>query len=80
MKREHTKPREKCPLIQRGDDHRLREGHQRQDLCRLIHAAQLGLIRPEEFRKNAVKFGWELWEDKAAKNTRSNTEVKDSGN
>jgi hypothetical protein len=27
----------------------------------LIHAAQLGLIRPEEFRKNAVKFGWELW-------------------
>jgi len=23
----------------------------------LIHAAQLGLIRPEEFRKNAVKFG-----------------------
>jgi hypothetical protein len=30
----------------------------------LIHAAQLGLIRPEEFRKNAVKFGWELWEAK----------------
>ena len=30
----------------------------------LIHAAQLGLIRPEEFRKNAVKFGWELWESK----------------
>ena len=30
----------------------------------LIHAAQLGLIRPEEFRKNAVKFGWELWETK----------------
>ena len=28
----------------------------------LINAAQLGLIRPEEFRKNAVKFGWELWE------------------
>ena len=28
----------------------------------LIHAAQLGLIRPEEFRKNAVKFGWELWD------------------
>jgi hypothetical protein len=28
----------------------------------LIHAAELGLIRPEEFRKNAVKFGWELWE------------------
>jgi len=28
----------------------------------LIHAAQLGLIRPDEFRTNAVKFGWELWE------------------
>jgi hypothetical protein len=28
----------------------------------LIHAAELGLIRSEEFRKNAVKFGWELWE------------------
>ena len=28
----------------------------------LIHAAQLGLIRSEEFRKNAVKFGWELWD------------------
>jgi hypothetical protein len=28
----------------------------------LLHAAQLGLIRPEEFRKNAVKFGWELWD------------------
>ena len=30
----------------------------------LIHAAQLGLIRPEEFRKNAAKLGWELWEAK----------------
>jgi len=30
----------------------------------LIHAAQLGLICPEEFRKNAVKFGGELWEAK----------------
>lgn len=28
----------------------------------LIRAAELSLIRPEEFRKNAVKFGWELWE------------------
>jgi hypothetical protein len=32
----------------------------------LIHAAQLGFIRPEEFRKNAVKFGWELWEEKSS--------------
>jgi hypothetical protein len=30
----------------------------------LIHAAQLGLIRPEESRKNAVKFGWDLWDAK----------------
>jgi hypothetical protein len=30
----------------------------------LIHAAQLGLIRPEEFCKNAIKFGWELWDSK----------------
>lgn len=29
----------------------------------LIHAAGSGLIRTEEFRKNAVKFGWELWDD-----------------
>jgi len=33
-------------------------------LSDLIHAAQLGLICPEEFRKNAVKFSWELWEAK----------------
>ncbi len=28
----------------------------------LIRAAELGLVRSEEFRKNAVKFGWELWD------------------
>jgi hypothetical protein len=28
----------------------------------LIKAAELGLIRSEEFRKNAVKVGWELWD------------------
>lgn len=33
-------------------------------LADLIKAAELSLIRPEEFRKNAVKFGWELWESK----------------
>ncbi len=32
----------------------------------LIHAAEIGLVRPEEFRKNAVKFGWELWDAKPA--------------
>ena len=37
----------------------------------LIHAAQLGLICPEEFRKNAVKFGWELWETKPEAHTAS---------
>ena len=30
----------------------------------LIKAAELGLVRAEEFRKNAVKFGWELWDDR----------------
>jgi hypothetical protein len=30
----------------------------------LIKAAESGLIRAEEFRKNAVKFGWELWDPK----------------
>jgi hypothetical protein len=28
----------------------------------MLKAAELGMIRQEEFRKNAVKFGWELWE------------------
>ncbi|MBS7646323.1 hypothetical protein KEJ24_00570 [Candidatus Bathyarchaeota archaeon] len=28
----------------------------------MLKAAELGLIRPEEFRKNAVKWGWELWD------------------
>jgi hypothetical protein len=28
----------------------------------MLKAAELGLVRQEEFRKNAVKFGWELWE------------------
>ena len=32
------------------------------DLDQMLKAAELGLIRTEEFRKNAVKFGWELWE------------------
>ena len=33
----------------------------------LLKAAELGFIRIEEFRKNAVKFGWELWEAEPAK-------------
>jgi hypothetical protein len=35
----------------------------------LIKAAEQGLIRAEEFRKNAVKFGWELWDTTATKET-----------
>ncbi len=33
----------------------------------LIRAAELGLVRAEEFRKNAVKFGWELWDNNKEK-------------
>jgi hypothetical protein len=33
-------------------------------LADLLKAAELGLVRQEEFRKNAVKLGWELWETK----------------
>ncbi|MGD6810667.1 MAG: hypothetical protein ACQCN3_13300 [Candidatus Bathyarchaeia archaeon] len=35
----------------------------------LIRATELGLVRAEEFRKNAVKFGWELWEEKSTPTT-----------
>jgi hypothetical protein len=35
----------------------------------LIRAAELGLVRAEEFRKNAVKFGWELWDDQTKSKT-----------
>jgi len=28
----------------------------------ILKASELGLVRPEEFRKNMVKFGWELWD------------------
>jgi hypothetical protein len=30
----------------------------------LLKAAELKFIREEEFRKNALKFGWKLWEPK----------------
>jgi hypothetical protein len=32
----------------------------------LLKAAEQGLIRQEEFRKNASKFGWQLWEQTGA--------------
>jgi len=31
-------------------------------LVDMLKAAELGLIRQEEFRKNVMKFGWQLWE------------------
>ena len=40
----------------------------------MLKAAELGLIRQEEFRKNAVKFGWELWEE-----TQTETSLESAG-
>jgi len=37
----------------------------------MLKAAELGLIRPEEFRKNAAKFGWELWEQETQPKTQA---------
>jgi macrodomain Ter protein organizer (MatP/YcbG family) len=28
----------------------------------MLRAAELGFVSAEEFRKNAIKLGWELWE------------------
>ncbi len=42
----------------------------------LIKAAELGLVRAEEFRKNAVKFGWELWDSQPEAGVQSK-EVKE---
>jgi hypothetical protein len=42
----------------------------------LIHAAELRLIRPEEFRKNAVKFGWELWQETRQQQDTASQEAK----
>jgi hypothetical protein len=38
------------------------------NLADLLKAAEQNLIRPEEFRKNAVKFGWQLWEPETQEN------------
>ncbi len=35
----------------------------------LLRAAELKLVREDEFRKNALKFGWELWTPKEAQAT-----------
>jgi hypothetical protein len=45
----------------------------------LIKAAELGLVRAEEFRKNAVKFGWELWDDFSKQATQTNGSSTRSG-
>lgn len=36
---------------------------QEASMADMLRAAELGFIRQEEFRKNAVKLGWELWEN-----------------
>jgi hypothetical protein len=35
---------------------------QEASMADMLRAAELGLIRAEEFRKSAVRLGWELWE------------------
>jgi len=45
----------------------------------LIKAAELGLIRAEEFRKNAIKFGWELWDEKTPKSTNATAALGSGG-
>ncbi len=37
----------------------------------ILKAAEQGLIRQEEFRKNATKFGWQLWENNAPANAKA---------
>ncbi len=36
---------------------------QEANMSDILKASEQGLIRPEEFRKNAVKFGWQLWDN-----------------
>ncbi len=46
----------------------------------LIGAANGGLIRPEEFRKNAVKIlGWELWDENPASKPQANKSASEGG-
>jgi hypothetical protein len=37
------------------------------NIADLLSAAEKGLIRQEEFRKNVAKFGWQLWDETSAK-------------
>ena len=45
-------------------------------MAEMLEAAKLNLTRAEEFRKKAVKFGWELWEQQPQE---AETEVSGSG-
>jgi len=43
--------------------------------------APVPLIRPEEFRKNAIKIlGWELWDDPNASKAPVGSDVRSNGN
>jgi hypothetical protein len=47
----------------------------------LISAADKQLIRPDEFRKNAIKIlGWELWDDPNASKAPVGSDVRSNGN
>jgi hypothetical protein len=45
----------------------------------MLRAAELGLIRPEEFRKNAVKFGWELWDQNPKPSGQGSMDTRSKG-
>jgi hypothetical protein len=42
---------------------------QEASMADMLRATELGFMRAEEFRKNAVKLGWELWEEKVQPET-----------
>ena len=44
---------------------------QEANMSDILKAAEQGLIRQEEFRKNAVKFGWQLWENGSPENAKT---------
>jgi hypothetical protein len=49
---------------------------QEASMADMLKATELKFIRPEEFRKNAVKLGWELWEEKTQPETASEGATK----
>ena len=42
---------------------------QEASMADMLRATELEFIRPEEFRKNAIKLGWELWEETQPENS-----------